>query len=98
MYKPMRDDKGVLCFEFQEASGENHQASLERMGFVAGGKGAALKHMEAMEFEIAQAAAQRAHQERTMSDNARAEAAAVDDSTDKHVPEIPAKKNRQDIR
>ena len=89
MYKPMRDEKGVLCFELEEARDENHRSQLEDQGYVYGGKGEALKVMEARETELAKLAANRAHQERTMSEKARAEAARVDDSTDQHVPVIP---------
>lgn len=90
MYKPMRDSHGILCFEYDDALDENHRASLEDMGFVWGGKAEALKVLEARETEIAKLAANRAAQERTMGERARAEATAVDDSTDAHVPVIPS--------
>ncbi len=89
MYKPMRDPKGVLCFEFDTAHTDAERANMESMGYVWGGKGAALKVLEAQETEIAKLAANRAAQERNMGERARAEAARVDDSTDAHVPVVP---------
>ncbi len=89
MYKPMRDEKGLLCFEYADAEDENHRSRLEDQGFVYGGKGEALKVLEVRETEIAKLAANRAAQERTMGEGARREAARVDDSTDAHVPVIP---------
>ncbi len=89
MYRPMRDDKGILCFEMDTARDENHRATLESSGYVYGGKGEALKVMEKRESEIAGLAANRAYQERTMSPRAQAEAERHDNETDQHVPVIP---------
>ncbi len=89
MYRPGRDPKGVLCFEFEVAESETRRSSLEALGYVYGGKGAALKVLEEREAEIAKLAANRAFNERTMSPKARAEAEAADDETDQHLPVIP---------
>ena len=89
MYKPMRDEKGILCFEHETAMDENHRGQLEDQGYVWGGKGEAKKVLDARELEISKLAANRAHSELRMSEKARAEAAAVDDATDEFVPVIP---------
>ncbi len=89
MYKPMRDPKGVLCFEFQEARDENHRATLEDQGYVWGGKEYAMKVLDARELEIAKLAANRNYQELHMGEKARAEAEVVENATDELVPVIP---------
>lgn len=50
---------------------------------------AALEAVGAQELEFARLAANRAHNETWMSDKARAEARAVDESTMQHLPVIP---------
>lgn len=50
---------------------------------------AALDAFHAEDREMARLAAERAHDERSMSPKAQAEAAAVDAATDQHVPVIP---------
>ena len=89
MYRPMRDEKGILCFEMEIAGSEVERSTLEDQGYVWGGKGEAKKVLDARELEISKLAANRAHGELRMSEKARAAAAAVVDATDQFVPEIP---------
>ncbi len=49
----------------------------------------AIEAVHAHQRELAELAANRVYHERRMSDNARAEAAAVDETTAQHLPEIP---------
>lgn len=49
----------------------------------------ALDYHEQLEQFIGDAAAHRAHEDRLMSDKAKAEAKAVDDATHEHVAEVP---------
>lgn len=87
MYKPKRVDGGVT-FEAQDADDESQRERLERQGFFFGGQGAALEALEKQEYEMAELAANRVIPEQRMSDKARAEAAAVDESTIRHLPVI----------
>ena len=52
----------------------------------------ALERFEAKERSIGDVAAHRAYEDRNMSDAAKAEAKAVEDSTPEHVAEIPVKR------
>ena len=52
----------------------------------------AIKHYEERELAISDATAERHYADSKMSEKAQAEAAAVDDSTEFHVPFIPEKK------
>lgn len=87
LYKGVRTN-GVLTFESIQVGDETEERNMQSRGFVAGGKGEALKALDAAELEVAKAAANRVYNERGMSEQAKTEAAAVDDSTDSHVPEI----------
>ncbi len=49
----------------------------------------AIAAVHAQQLEFAKLAANRAHNDKWMSDKAKAEAAAVDESTMNHLPEIP---------
>jgi hypothetical protein len=90
MYKPVRSTvNGSVTFEGQTAENETERERLERQGYVFGGQGEAMKVLEAREFEIAELAANRHALDRKMSPTAQAEAAAVDDSTIRHLPVIP---------
>ncbi len=53
------------------------------------GQEAALAAVTAQQLELAKLAANRAYQDRWMSEKARAEAAAVDEQTMQHLPAIP---------
>lgn len=96
MYKASRTPQGgEPRFEYAQAGDDAERERLERVGFVHGGKAAAVKALERQEFEIAELAANRAFTDRTMSEKARAEAAQVDESTVRHlatIPETPVKR------
>lgn len=89
LYKATRTEMGRVMFEGRVAASEVESRLLEAQGFVPDGREAAYNRLVAQEREIAKLAAERAHQERTMSPAAQAEAAAVDAATDRHVPVIP---------
>jgi len=64
----------------------------ERMAIGSGwsdGQEAALERVEAQQLEFAKLAANRAYNEQWMSPKAKAEAAAVDETTMQHLPAIP---------
>lgn len=54
----------------------------------------AIAYFEALERDIANAAAERHFTDQRLSEKARAEAKAADDATAEHVPDIPRKKPR----
>lgn len=90
MYRPKRSAKnGEVTFDSQIAEHEQQREELERQGYYFGGQGEAMKGLERQEFEYAELAANRHALERTMSDKAQGEAAAIDDTTIKHLPVIP---------
>lgn len=89
MYKPTRSLRdGSVRMDGQIADDESQRERLERQGFVFGGQGEAMQALERQEFEYAELAANRVIPEQRMSDKARAEAAAVDDATIRHLPSI----------
>lgn len=98
MYKAKRPAKGGdPLFDFASAEDERDRERLERVGYVYGGKAAALAALERQEFEIAELAANRHLTDRRMGEQARAEAAAADEATIQHlaaIPETPIKKRR----
>lgn len=55
----------------------------------------AIEHFEALERDIAKAAAERAFSDQRMSEKARAEAKAADEATDDHVPDVPRKRSKE---
>lgn len=81
---------GDAVFVHQEAEDETRRASLEQLGFVAGGPAAALEALERQEFAYAELAANRAFSDRKMSPEAQREADAKDSATIRHQPELPA--------
>lgn len=89
MYKATRPSQGGVAFEGQDAENDAERARLERDGYIYGGQAAALAALERRETEIAELAANRAFNDRRMSDKAQAEAAATDDTTIRHLAEIP---------
>lgn len=90
MYRPTRPSSGGrVDFEGQTANDKHERGSLERMGFIHGGRAAALAALEAREFEIAELAANRVIPERRMSEKAREEADRIDSSTIQHLAAIP---------
>lgn len=89
LYKAGRNDRNqIAILSRQSAETPEDERRLQSQGFVFGPE-KAIEACEAQEREIATLAANRAYQERTMSPQAQAEAAAVDDSTSDHVPVIP---------
>lgn len=92
MYRATRPRAGGVDpdFEGREAADDRDREMLERQGFAHGGKGAALAKLEATEFEIAELAANRALNDRRLSEQARAEADAVDKAAGiQHVAAVP---------
>lgn len=89
LYKAGRIQGIPAIVEAVEVRSEAEERNQIALGFVAGGQGAALAQLEAEDLEIAKLAANRAFNERRMSEGAQREAAQVDDSTARHVPVIP---------
>ncbi len=87
MYRPLQ--KNPWRFDAAEAKDEAEQRNLESLGYVAGGQGAAAEHFDRMQQEIAVLAAARNYEDRNMSETAKAEAAVVDESSSRHIAEIP---------
>ncbi len=84
-----RSDTGKIVILREETVGDaDEEARLVDSGFRCG-HDKAIEACEAREREIATLAANRAYQERGMSDKARAEAEAFEAETYGHVPEIP---------
>jgi hypothetical protein len=77
-----------LVEHYKEVGSDREASEAERLGYRLG-QAAAIAYVESLEQQIAVAAAERAYSERTMSDKARAEAAAADDATSAHLPEVP---------
>ena len=72
LYRPTRSKtSGDVAYEGQEAKDDHERERFERVGFIHGGKGAALAALEAREFEIAELAANRHALDRKMSDKAQ---------------------------
>lgn len=84
-----RSDTGKIVITREQVAGDaDEQARLESEGFRCGHDKAIEAH-ERREQSIAELAANRAFQERTMSDAARREAAEYEESEYGHVAEIP---------
>jgi hypothetical protein len=95
MYKATRDAMGRVSFEGIVAEDETEQRNLQSRGFVGGGRGAAIAALEAQEGEIAKLAANRAFNDRRLSEKAQAEAESLDILSDAHMPEIPVASKRE---
>jgi len=67
---------------------EQEERNMASRGFVRG-PDHAVEALEASERELARAAAERAYSDQRMSDKAKAEAVAADESTIAHLGEIP---------
>ncbi|MDQ3170230.1 MAG: hypothetical protein M3Q55_08850 [Acidobacteriota bacterium] len=80
--------KGGDEFESIEVADANDERNYQSRGFRAG-QDHALEALRAQQTSVAEAAANRAYHERSMSEQARAEAQAYDDATPNHVPVIP---------
>lgn len=88
-YKAERPPQGgPAVFDEHIVESDREAANMRSRGWGQGQK-EALEMLERREFDIAEAAANRAANERGMSEKARAEAEAYDESTAAHVPEIP---------
>lgn len=89
LYQAARTDKGPIVIASRRVAGDAHeQRNLESRGFHVRQEDA-LAAFHADDLELSKLAANRAYQERTMSEAAQREAAAVDAETDAHVPVIP---------
>jgi len=67
---------------------DQQERNMHSRGWVRG-PDHAIKVLEESERGLAQAAAERAYQDRLMSDRAKAEAAAIDETTISHLGEVP---------
>lgn len=89
LYKAGRNERNQIALIGREiAEDAEHERRLNSRGFVFG-PAEAIEEAERQEREVAKLAANRAYQERTMSESARAEAEAYDASVSGHVAEIP---------
>jgi hypothetical protein len=82
--------KNPWVFEHEKVADENEQRNLESRGFVAGGKQAAADAFDAAQQNLAVMAAVRNYEDRNVSDKARAEINAAEQSSARHLGEIPA--------
>lgn len=89
VYKAGRNAVGKIeILEHAIVETVDEERNLQSRGFMAG-QAAALSVCESEALNLAKLAANRAYQERTMSDVARAEAETYERSQDEHVAEIP---------
>ena len=90
MYKVRRADTGgsVIVESSQRAESEAEERNFRSRGYY-NGLAEAAEALAESEQATARAAAERAFHEKGMSEKAKAEAAAIDDSTSGHVPVIP---------
>jgi len=79
---------GPPIIEHFIVANELEERNMQSRGYVRGPDNA-IKALEHDEQEVARGAAERAYADRLMSDRAKAEAAAVDETTISHLPEIP---------
>ncbi len=95
LYRPTRaKDSGTVTYDEQIAGDDAERARWEAQGFVHGGKGAALAHLERQEFEFAELAANRAVTDKRMGELAREEGERIDSATIQHLPVIPETRDR----
>ncbi len=87
MYKAVQ--KNPWQFEKLIVDTETEQRNLESRGFVAGGQGAAADAFDKAQQEVAVLAAARNYEDRNMSDKAREESNAAEQSSSSHLAEIP---------
>ena len=90
MYKAEQSPLGSIRFDGQIAHTETERSHFESIGYVWGGQDKALDKFHGRNQEIAILAANRAYSDRKMSPEAQAEAQEADDSTSRHLAEIPA--------
>lgn len=75
-------------FEPIDVGSDTEEQNMLSRGFRAG-RDHAIEALLARQKDVAEAAANRAFHEQRMSDKARREAAAADDATPNHLPEVP---------
>ena len=101
LYRATKRADGVIvlderqCMRIVKSEGERQEA------FEAGWRANPKEAMDlawSREKSISDAAAHRAYEDRNMSEGAKAEAKAVEDSTIEHVAEVPAKPKRKYTR
>jgi len=90
LYRAKRRPEGGRdpILEHVTVEDDQQERNMQSRGWVRGPDNA-IKALEDSERGLAQAAAERAYQDRLMSDRAKAEAIAVDETTISHLPEIP---------
>lgn len=91
LYKAVRGSNGAIRFEGVTVGDEDERDRSERLGFVWGGQGEALKALEASELEIAKLAANLNYQAARMSPGAAADIGAAQAAAGaRHLGEVPA--------
>ena len=88
LYRAESADGGPRISNTIIAESEGHERSLLSSGWSVGPE-AAIAAVHDQQLEFARLAANRAHNEKWMSEAARKEAAVVDESTMQHLPSIP---------
>lgn len=88
MFTAESADGGPRISGFKIAKDESHERQLIGEGYSVTQE-QAIARVHERHREMARLAANRAHNDRWMSDKAKAEAAAVDEATIEHVAEIP---------
>ena len=81
--------KNPWKYESVTAKSEVEQRNLESRGFVAGGLQAACDAFDAKMQNLAVVAAARNHEDRNMSEGAKAERDAIEQASSTHLGEIP---------
>ena len=98
VYRAKRAETGGRpVLEHHIVGDEQEERNMLSRGFVRGPE-QAIARLEYGEQELARAAAERAYAEQRMSDKAKQEAAAVDESTISHLGEIPETGIRRRVR
>lgn len=94
LYKASREMGGPAISGTLIVHSENEESRERDRGWCEGPE-AAVAAIKAQDTEFATLAANRAHTDRRMSDHAKAEAAAHDETTIQHQPVIPEKRQRK---
>ena len=98
VYRAKRAETGGKpILEHHIVGNEQEERNLLSRGFVRGPE-QAIARLEYQEQELARAAAERAYADQRMSDKAKQEAAAVDESTIAHLGEIKETPIRRRVR
>jgi hypothetical protein len=99
IYRASRPSSGGATPILEHVIVDNAQQeeNMRSRGFVRG-PDHAVQMLEQQERELAQAAAERAYQDKRMSEKAQAEAATVDESTINHVGAIPETPIKRRVR